>query len=100
MNNPNLNQQGQSSHPSQSGKLKITPDMLRNSVNIVCDCGGMVFSEKLFFKKISAIISTSGNEEVAPIPVIICESCGKVPSVFDSQNILPEELRAVPNVNK
>jgi len=90
-----LNQPGQPSHPSQSGKLKITPDMLKNSANVVCDCGGMIFTEKLFFKKISAIISTSGKEEVAPIPIIICEFCGKVPSVFDIQNILPQELKAV-----
>lgn len=76
-------------------KPQITPDMLRSSQNVVCDCGGMIFSEKLFFKKISAIISPSGREEVAPMPIIVCEACGKVPSTFDSQNILPKEIRAV-----
>lgn len=78
-------------------KPQITPDMLRSSQNVVCDCGGMIFSEKLFFKKISAIISPSGREEVAPMPIIVCEACGKVPSTFDSQNILPKEIRAVKN---
>jgi hypothetical protein len=73
---------------------QITPDMLRNSKNIVCDCGGMLFSEKLFFKKISALISPSGKEEVAPMPVIVCEKCGKVPSAFDTNNVLPVEIRA------
>lgn len=76
------------------GKPQITPELLRQSQNIVCECGGMIFQEKLFFKKISAILSPNGREEVAPMPIIVCESCGKVPSVFDTQNVLPEEIRA------
>lgn len=76
-------------------KPQITPEMLRNSKNVMCDCGGMIFSEKLFFKKISAIISPSGKEEMAPMPVIICDACGKVPSDFDMNNILPVEIKAV-----
>ena len=76
------------------GKPQITPDMLRSSKTITCDCGGMVFMEKLFFKKISAIISPSGNEEVAPIPIIVCENCGGVPSAFDTNNVLPAEIKA------
>lgn len=77
------------------GRAQITPDMLRNSRTVVCDCGGMIFTEKLFFKKISALISPSGKEEVAPMPIIVCENCGGVPSAFDTQNILPPEVRAV-----
>lgn len=77
-----------------AAKPQITPDILRNSKNIVCECGGMIFSEKLFFKKISAFLSPSGKEEVAPMPVIVCENCGLVPSAFDTQNILPKEVRA------
>lgn len=85
---------------SAMSKPQITPDMLRNSKNVVCECGGMIFSEKLFFKKISAIISPSGKEEVAPMPIIVCENCGKVPSAFDTQNILPKEVRATADVKK
>ena len=69
---PNLNQTG------GLGKPQITPEMLRNSKNIVCECGGLIFSEKLFFKRISAIISPSRKEEIAPMPIIVCEKCGKV----------------------
>ena len=80
---------------SGAGRPQISPQMLRNSKNIVCECGGLIFSEKLFFKKISAIISPSGKEEVAPMPIIVCEACGKVPSAFDTQKVLPEEIKAV-----
>jgi len=89
---PNLNQPA-----GGLGKPQITPEMLRSSKNIVCECGGLLFSEKLFFKKISAIISPSGKEEIAPMPVIVCEKCHKVPGAFDTQNILPAEVKAVKN---
>jgi len=26
--------------------------------------------------------------------VFVCTKCGKVPSVFDSQNVLPDEVKA------
>lgn len=73
---------------------QITPEMLRNSRNVLCDCGGMIFSEKLFFKRISPLISPTGREEFAPMPIIVCEKCGKVPSLFDTNNVLPDEIRA------
>jgi len=77
-----------------AAKPQITPDMIRSSKNITCECGGMIFQEKLFFKRISAILAPSGKEEVAPMPIMVCENCGKVPSAFDTNNVLPEEVRA------
>ena len=74
---------------------QVSVSMLKNAANIVCDCGGIIFTEKLFFKKISAILSPSGKEEIAPMPIIVCDNCGKVPAVFDQQGILPKELKAV-----
>lgn len=78
------------------GRPQITPQMLKNSQNIVCDCGGMIFTEKLFFKKISALLSPSGREEIAPMPIMVCEDCHRVPTLFDIQNILPDEIKAKP----
>lgn len=75
-------------------QMKVTPDMIRASKSITCECGGMLFQEKIFFKILSALISPSGKEETIPMPVFVCTNCGKVPSVFDAQNILPEEIRA------
>ena len=73
---------------------QLTADILKNSPNVTCECGGTIFVEKLFFKKISAIVSTSGHEELVPIPIMVCEKCGKVPSIFDPGNILPDEIKA------
>jgi len=73
----------------------ITPEMIRNSKTIACECGGLIFEEKIIFKKLSAIISPSGKEETIPMPVMVCSKCGLVPHVFDPQNVIPAELKAV-----
>jgi hypothetical protein len=75
-------------------QMKVTSEMIKNSKSLVCECGGMLFQEKVFFKILSPLISPSGKEEIVPIPVFVCEKCGKVPSFFDEQNILPDEIKA------
>ena len=72
---------------------KVTAKILRSSKNLSCDCGGMIFSEKMFFKILSSEISPSGKEEMHMIPVIVCDKCGKVLEIFDPQNVIPEELK-------
>ena len=78
--------------------MRLTPEMIRNSKTITCECGGMIFHEDIFFKVLSPLISPSGREEVVPIPVFVCNQCGKVPGVFDTQNVLPDEVKAVKNL--
>ncbi len=75
-------------------QMKVTPEMVKNSKSLVCECGGMLFQEKIFFKILSPLISPSGKEELVPMPVFVCELCGKVPGIFDGQNILPDEIKA------
>ena len=75
-------------------QMRVTPEMVRSSKTLKCECGGMLFHEKIFFKILSALISPSGKEELVPMPVFVCAKCGKVPSFFDSQNILPAEIKA------
>ena len=80
----------------QPAQPQITSDMIKNSQDIYCDCGGQMFSEKLTFKKLSAILSPSGKEELIPMPIIVCDACGLVPSAFDPQGIIPKNLKATP----
>ena len=79
----------------QKLKVTITPEIIQNSSTIKCECGGIVFSEKMVFKKLSALISPSGQEEMFPLNAMVCEKCGKVPSVFDPNNMFPIELKTV-----
>ena len=74
----------------------VTIDMIKNAASIVCEeCGSILFQEKLSFKRLSPILSPTGKEQLIPMPLVICEGCGKVPKAFDPQNLAPQELRAV-----
>jgi hypothetical protein len=84
---------GAAAPPAQ---VRITPDIIRASRNVTCECGGMLFSEKIFFKVLSGLVSQSGKDEMLPMPVFVCEKCGKVPQIFDSQNVLPDAIKTTP----
>lgn len=56
---------------------------LAQAETIVCEeCGNMLFLQSFIMKKISAIMSPSGKEEIIQIPVMSCGSCGAVPKDF------------------
>ena len=51
--------------------------------NIVCEnCGGRFFSQVHAFKRVPAILSQSGKEEIVPIPTFRCDDCGHVNEEF------------------
>ena len=56
--------------------------------DIVCECGGRVYSEGVMIKRVSAILTGTGKGGVLPIPIFYCISCNKVVN-----ELLPEELR-------
>lgn len=62
---------------------------------VKCSKGSMVFESVYLFKKLSMLLSPSGNEEHLPAEVIICKTCGKVPSFIAKQiPDLPIELKS------
>ncbi|MDD5649267.1 MAG: hypothetical protein PHF86_02435 [Candidatus Nanoarchaeia archaeon] len=79
--------------------FQVNNEMIRKSKTLTCECGGMLFKEALFFKILSPLISPSGKEELAPLQIFVCEKCGKVPSIFDRLNIVPDELKAKKPIN-
>lgn len=63
---------------------------------ISCECGGKKFTNGLMFKRVSSIISPTGKEEVIPVEVFTCDTCGKLPEFVTSKIPgIPEELKAV-----
>jgi hypothetical protein len=73
-------------------QIKITPEMIKNFKTITCECGGMIFETGVILKKISAIISPSGKEEMYPLEVLVCKKCGKVPEELNVADMLPDEV--------
>lgn len=45
---------------------------------VKCTCGCELFMQLFLMKKVPAIMSQSGKEQVAPIPIkFVCGNCGK-----------------------
>lgn len=51
-------------------------------------CGHEVFREALMLRKVSAILTGTGQPGIIPIPVFECTKCGHV-----NQEMLPKELQ-------
>lgn len=65
-----------------------------------CECGGMIFEERIMLKRISALISPTGKEGLRPVPVFVCSSCSKIPAwVHPTMPDVPEEVKARPNIS-
>ena len=63
------------------------------SPNVVCSkCGSKVFREGLILKKVSALVSPTGREELYPIPVYVCDKCGAIPDEFLQKSAAKEIL--------
>jgi len=75
-------------------RVKITPEIMKSQKTLTCECGGMVFEPGIIFKKLSPIISPSGEETLYPMEVFVCAKCGKVPEEFNDRKMLPDEVLA------
>ena len=54
---------------------------LREADTIKCDdCGNYLFITSFILKRLSALLSPSGEEALIPVQVYSCGDCGKVPS--------------------
>ena len=56
---------------------------LKDAETIKCeDCDNSVFIPAFFIKRLSSIVSTTGQEALIPIQVYSCGNCGRVPDKF------------------
>lgn len=56
---------------------------INNTTEFVCEeCGNATFREALLMRKVSALLSPTGQESFVPIPVFACLACNHVPSQF------------------
>ena len=59
-------------------KANINVDLSDAETMICEECGNKIFLQGYVIKKISAIISPTGQEVIAPIQVFNCGSCGEM----------------------
>jgi len=56
---------------------------LNDLIDIVCEnCEGKFFRQVSAFKKLSALISPTGKEQILPVPVFRCDECGHINKEF------------------
>ena len=56
---------------------------LAEAESITCNnCGGELFSPAFMIKRISALMSPTGQETLAPIQIFKCDSCSHVNELF------------------
>ena len=65
--------------PLPKAQTEIQVD-LKDAETMKCeDCGNSVFIPAFFIKRLSSIVSPTGQEALIPIQVYSCGNCGKVP---------------------
>ena len=72
------------------GKDGVTLDDidLTHAKNITCEkCEGVGFRQTMMLKKLSALMSPSGQEAIVPVGVFACDSCGHVNKEFAEADI-------------
>ena len=56
---------------------------LNDLTDIVCEnCEGKFFRQVSAFKKLSALVSPTGKEQIMPVPVFRCDECGHINKEF------------------
>jgi hypothetical protein len=81
-----INQSSQSQdNRNQSSKMSVD---LSQAMDIECSqCSNKFFHEVVFFKKISALLSPTGQEGIIPIPTYACLECGNINKEFLPYNM-------------
>lgn len=73
---------------------KINVD-LRQSTPVICtECGGQVFNEGLYLRKISRFLTGAPQDSLVPIPVFNCAKCGSV-----VKELLPDIIKELGKEN-
>ena len=69
--------------PGSSNQGATVQVDLRDAETLKCEhCGNYLFITANVIKRISPILSPTGQEALVPVQVYSCGSCGKVPKMF------------------
>jgi uncharacterized Zn finger protein len=72
--------------PGKNGQMEEQIDFSKTT-QIKCDkCENSTFKQTLLVRKMSALVSPSGQEVIIPMAVFGCEKCGHVNKEFEDVN--------------
>ena len=72
------------------GKDGVTLDNidLTHAKDIVCEeCGNKGFRQTMMLKKLSALVSPSGQEAIIPVMAFACDKCGHINKEFEDMDV-------------
>ena len=73
----------------QQAQVKVD---LKEAQTIRCkSCDNYLWIQAFVLKKISALVSPSGQEGLVPVQVFSCGNCGQVAEGFLDENVLDEQ---------
>ena len=73
----------------QQAQVKVD---LKEAQTIRCkSCDNYLWIQAFVLKKISALVSPSGQEGLVPVQVFSCGNCGQVADGFLDENVLDDE---------
>ena len=72
--------------PGENGQMQEQIDFSKTS-QIKCEaCEGQTFKQTLLLRKLSSLVSPTGQETIIPMQVFACEKCGHVNKEFTDVN--------------
>jgi DNA-directed RNA polymerase subunit RPC12/RpoP len=78
--------------PLQPQDAHVQVDLSKADTIKCDDCGNYLFITAHVIKRLSAIISPTGQEAMIPVQVYSCGNCGRVPKIFLEGSGLGEEI--------
>jgi DNA-directed RNA polymerase subunit RPC12/RpoP len=66
----------------QQPQKEVQVDLTKADTIKCDDCGNYLFIQASVIKRISPILSPTGQEALVPVQVYSCGNCGKVPKMF------------------
>lgn len=64
-----------------------------------CECGGITFTQLIMVKRISKLLSGAAQDSILEVPMMKCDSCGKIPEFMHKPwGDIPEEYKAKPSI--
>ena len=61
----------------------MKPLRAEDLIDIICEsCGGRFFKEVQSFKRVPALLSPTGKEQIMPVPTFRCDDCGHINEEF------------------
>ena len=61
---------------------------LTHATDIICEkCEGKGFRQTMMLKKLSSLVSPTGQEAIIPVAAFACDSCGHINKEFQDADI-------------